>query len=69
MKERVTRLALKVVALISSLTIVIAVEPYIKLKGNFEVEFGRPEVTQSVDVQSLHEVEATMSAPTVLEVE
>ena len=62
MKERVAKLALKVAAILSSITIVIAVEPYFKLRGNFEFEFGRSEV-----VQSLHEVE-TVPAPMILEV-
>ncbi len=64
MKERLSKLALKVAALISSLTIVIAVEPYVKVKGNFEVEFGRPEV-----VASLHDSETTIAAPILLEIE
>jgi len=63
MKERVSKLALKIAALLSSITVVVAVEPYIKLKGNFEVEFGRPEA-----VQSLHNSEQLLSAPAMLEI-
>lgn len=64
MKERISRLALKVAAILSSITIVIAVEPYFKLSGDFEFEFGRPEV-----VAPLHDSETTISAPMLLEVE
>ena len=62
MKERISRLALKVAAILSSITIVIAVEPYIKLSGTFDLEFGRPEA-----VQVLHNSEA-LPAPMILEV-
>lgn len=65
MREKIAKLALKIAALLSSLTIVIAVEPYIKLKGNFEIEFGRPGVEQVKVVQSLHNYELE---PPVLEV-
>lgn len=62
MREKLSRLALKVAAILSSITVVVAVEPYIKLSGNFELEFGRPDV----EVQSLHN--SDMIAPDLLEI-
>lgn len=61
MKERLSKLALKIAAVLSSITVVIAVEPHIRLKGNFELEFGRPE-----GVQSLHN--SSIAAPDMLRI-
>lgn len=65
MKERLSRLALKVVAILSSVTIIITVEPYIKFSGQFEIEFGR----DRADVQSLHNSEQAPEAPAMLRIE
>lgn len=62
MKERVSKLAIKVAAILSSITIVIAVEPYFKLSGNFEFEFGRSEVVAPLHGSGL------VAAPIMLEI-